>query len=365
MYSHCIFCHSSPGENESIEHFPVGRKLAFDAEKGRLWVVCPSCARWNLTPLEERWEAVEECERTFRGTSIRTSTENVGLAKLPDGTELVRIGRPLRPEFAAWRYGAEFATRQRRSLITGIAFTGVAIGFATFGPASLLVGLPALGVAELWKKSMGDRMGYFETLAAQSRLRDDAGEVMLTGKRVFNRVRLRSGREQGDGRAWALHVRTEISPSQTREPLMVTDPRDHVVSGAAGLRALGVLLANPNAGGAGKGQVMAAVKRIDQARTAEGFLASAEDMARGMGLGYRDVWDMPLELRLAMEMAAHEDAERRALEGELVELERHWREAEELAAIADALPLAPTVEAKLDGLRANDRKEGLTRGQRR
>src|SRR5207237_413052 len=42
--------------------------------------------------------------------------------------------------------------------------------------------------------------------------------------------------------------------------------------------------------------------------------------------------------RLALEMAANEDVERRALEGELAELEAAWREAEEIAAIADALP---------------------------
>src|SRR3712207_5627211 len=136
MYSHCIFCGSGLGANESIEHFPVGQKLAFDAEKGRLWVVCPTCAKWNLTPLEERWEAVEECERRFRGTSIRTSTENVGLAKLPDGTELVRIGRPLRPEFAAWRYGGEFAARQTRAVILGVALAGAIGGIVAFGPRS-------------------------------------------------------------------------------------------------------------------------------------------------------------------------------------------------------------------------------------
>ena len=42
--------------------------------------------------------------------------------------------------------------------------------------------------------------------------------------------------------------------------------------------------------------------------------------------------------RLALEMAANEDVERRALEGELAELEAAWREAEEIAAIADRLP---------------------------
>ena len=63
MYSTCIFCQQSLGRNEAIERFPVGRRLAFDEAKGRLWVVCRKCERWNLTPLEERWEAIEECER--------------------------------------------------------------------------------------------------------------------------------------------------------------------------------------------------------------------------------------------------------------------------------------------------------------
>ena len=58
MYATCLFCNRPLGHNESIEHFPVGRRLAFDAAKGRLWVVCPACERWNLTPLEERWEAI-------------------------------------------------------------------------------------------------------------------------------------------------------------------------------------------------------------------------------------------------------------------------------------------------------------------
>lgn len=40
---------------------------------------------------------------------------------------------------------------------------------------------------------------------------------------------------------------------------------------------------------------------------------------------------------LALEMALHEETERRALEGELVELEVCWREAKEIAQIADAL----------------------------
>jgi len=47
---------------------------------------------------------------------------------------------------------------------------------------------------------------------------------------------------------------------------------------------------------------------------------------------------LPGYASLALEMAAHEETERRALEGELEHLEMAWREAEEIAAIADRLP---------------------------
>src|SRR5215216_5622292 len=98
MYSTCLFCHSKLGANEVIESFPVGRRLAYDEAKGRLWVACMACARWNLTPLEERWEAIEDCERRFRDTRLRASTDNIGLARVKEGLELVRVGKPLRPE---------------------------------------------------------------------------------------------------------------------------------------------------------------------------------------------------------------------------------------------------------------------------
>src|SRR5215212_1461230 len=143
MYSTCLFCHASLGANESIVAFPIGRRLAFDAAKGRLWVVCRKCVRWNLTPLEERWEAIEECERAFSSTRMRVSTDNVGLARLSEGLELVRIGKPQRPELAAWRYGDQFGRRHRKNMIyTGIGAAAVTGYFAT----GTFVG-PMLGIA--------------------------------------------------------------------------------------------------------------------------------------------------------------------------------------------------------------------------
>ena len=50
-------------------------------------------------------------------------------------------------------------------------------------------------------------------------------------------------------------------------------------------------------------------------------------------------------------MAAHEETERRALEGELHLLEEAWQNAEEIAAIADDMFLPQSVDADLERLR--------------
>ena len=91
---------------------PVGRRLAFDVRQGRLWVVCRSCVKWNLVPFETRLEVIDACERIFRATHTRFSTDNIGLAVVADELELVRIGPALRPEFAAWRYGKDLLRRR-------------------------------------------------------------------------------------------------------------------------------------------------------------------------------------------------------------------------------------------------------------
>ena len=65
--------------------------------------------------------------------------------------------------------------------------------------------------------------------------------------------------------------------------------------------------------------------------------------------------DQPLGLgdvrRLALEMALHEEQERRAMEGERAMLEAAWRGAEEVVAIADGLLVDDSVSARLEGLK--------------
>lgn len=134
MYRTCTYCHRDLGTNEIVANFPVGRRLAFDQQKGRLWVVCLRCRRWNLSPLEERWEAIEECERQSRDTPNTYSTDNIGLASLSDGSDLIRVGMPPREEFAAWRYGPILIRRRL------VATAGrLAMGLALWGSAATVL----------------------------------------------------------------------------------------------------------------------------------------------------------------------------------------------------------------------------------
>src|SRR5919108_6687208 len=348
MYHTCLFCHGDLAANESVERFPVGRRLAFDAAKGRLWVVCPRCARWNLTPLEERWEAIEQCERLYRGTRLRGSTDNIGLARLRDGLELVRIGSPLRPEFAAWRYSAKFGRRRRDAQLVagaGAALTvaGGVAGAPILGPvlamgALSIVALPGVTTALAVIPIVG-------TLALRDYLQHDR----IIGRVVGPRKRVLTVRAKHLDYA-ELRVRGDGS-----EPSLML-PHDGGwtdIDGGAALRTLSQLMARANRLGATATQVRDAVDEVEDAGDAATYLARTSTKGgwrstRIMSLlnEYRGLGALRLSPseRLALEMALNEESEYRALEGELAQLEQAWRDAEQIAAIADNLLLPSSVD---------------------
>lgn len=310
-----MFCNRPLGTNEVIECFPVGRRLAFDAAKGRLWVVCQKCERWNLSPLEERWEAVEACERAFRGTRLRVSTENIGLARLPEGLELVRVGSPLRQEFAAWRYGDQFGRRRRRTIALGVGGAALLLGVSAFNPA--IVGGSGMGGYWIWQ--MLDAWAASRT---QTRLRTGDGRIIKLKRDDLPTVRLRTN-DDGSG------LRLAILKGRKQEWFEGDDAE----------RFAGQIVPRINKAGGRKRAVQEAVRAIEDHGHPDAFLV---DVARGDRFrgrrgepGY--VSRMPAPTRLALEMALHEEQERRALEGELWRLERAWAAAEEIAAIADDL----------------------------
>jgi hypothetical protein len=329
MYSTCIFCNQSLGANTVLEEFPVGRRLAFDAAKGRLWVVCRKCERWNLSPLEERWEAIEAAERIYSELRMRVATEHIGLARHPAGLELVRIGRPLRPEFAAWRYGDQFGRRRKRALLVGggaLAALGLVL---TAGVATGVISAGLLG-----------NSGGFINLWTNGRviLRVPTDQGVLKYKRLdVNGSRL----VRDPAGEWVLTMGKR-------------GKRERVFRGEEAVRVAGLVLPKVNASGARSGQVQSAVGEIERAGGPDRFLdvvvTTPEAAGRGAARPERagQLGSLPKPTRLALEMALHEEQERRALEGELKALELAWQAAEEVAGIADDLLLPESVLQRLN-----------------
>ena len=347
MYSTCLFCNRSLGRNRVIETFPVGRRLAFDADRGRLWVVCRRCERWNLSPLEERWEAIEDCERLYRETRLRVSTDNIGLARVGEELELVRIGRPVRGEFAAWRYGDQFGRRRRRAIVYTTAGVG-ALGLLAAG--GLAAGISLGG--GYWGFSQAIQGLNNERTA--SRLRDAQGRQVRVQLKHLERSRFVPA-DTPEG--WELQVR--YTPGWSAG--ISTGPGEvMVVSGPQAVAMAGRLMARANRRGGKKETISQAVRRIESVGHPEAYLREASREAErlraekaGGSAKKREktaagtLAKLPGEIRLAVEMATQEEAERRAMEGELAMLEEAWRQAEEIAGIADNLLVPKSIEQML------------------
>ena len=154
-----------------------------------------------------------------------------------------------------------------------------------------------------------------------------------------------------------------------------------VLTGEAARSIIGRAMVDANARGASSKRVTAAVEVLASAGGSEAYLEKAAWAGRSLGLmpvhrvvsrravarflfplrvglppgslsriGEREVrrelmrdylrTNSPLKSNtplLALEMALHEESERRALQGELAGLEAAWKEAEEIAKIADSL----------------------------
>ncbi len=355
MFSTCYHCTGNLGRNEAFERFPVGSRLAYDARQGRLWVVCRGCGRWNLSPLEERWEAIEVMEARFRDTRLRVSTDQVGLARLREGVDLIRIGEPQRPEMAAWRYGDQFGKRRQRQLLV----TGAVVGSAT----AIIGGVIALGAS----------VGSFAGIYANGQIWDS----LIHGRqsKSIGHVALPDGRlvelKRRHARMSAFVRDSSHAPLQLR---VEHTAGSSIVTGDDAMRIAARLMPTVNRFGGSAKQVQEAVGLLDEAGDPYSVLLNVQRRA-GWVPGH-EVWGkgsfwegknnrkivhkLPGALhtlaprdRLAIEMALHEEQERRAMEGELQLLEQAWREAEEIASIADNMFTPVQIESRLDVLRGN------------
>ncbi len=354
MFTTCIHCTTDLGRNEAFEAFPVGSRLAFDAAKGRLWVVCRACDRWNLSPLEERWEAIEAMERRFRDSRLRVSTDNVGLARLKEGVDLIRIGQPQRPEMAAWRYGDQFGRRRKRQML----ITGTIVGSAV----AVVGGMIAVGA------SVGSFAGVYANggiwdMLVNGRQSVSIGKIALPDGQVVDVQRKHA-------RMSALERGTDGGPLQLR---LESVTGTHLLIGDDAMKAAARLLPTVNRFGGSRVQVQDAVSLLEEIGDPMRVLTSVQQRVGATvgdarwGVAKKDwsgshkrniVKKLPGVLhtlaprdRLALEMALHEESERRAMDGELAALELAWKEAEQIAKIADDMFLPTSIDEQLDKLR--------------
>ena len=379
MYSTCIHCQSALGQNTLIETLPIGRRIAFDASTGRLWVVCQQCARWNLVPFESRWESIEAGEKLFRDSRQRMSTGEIGLAKTREGTELVRIGEPLRPEMAAWRYGSLLSRRRWRYAATTLPI-GVALGFMSQAPLwylqSLrieLVGFLSVNLVALFGlQSLVNAVNHrYVAGKTQSTLALGDQTAYVTRTLAANII-VRPTEENGVT-VWVPIVRRPVESYHPLHRLMMlpTFLRERLGGNRGGVwkarfdaathytqvdaedqpRALRQILPVMHEQGAG-------TRMIEQATT---HLSARGVTASQLLFSGRDTWEKMERVRLcnvskprrlALEMLVHEDSERRWLAGELLDLEHEWRKADAIAEIADGLLRDPAVEAELTRLKS-------------
>jgi hypothetical protein len=360
VYRTCLHCTRDLHSNDVLETLPIGRRVAFDAAQGRLWVICRSCGKWNLVPFDTRLETIDACERIFRDTRTRYSTDNIGLARVSEGLELVRIGAPQRPEFASWRYGAQYRKRRRVNLAMGGAGSA-----ASFVATQYLAHLGS-AASEAFFLSVGVMIpAALLPTFVWSALRGRMQRIVTTIPGVATPVHLEA---TATSTAHLSLVDGEMSVSWNPSWIASFRKQRMEVTGfearLLARRILGVV--NRNVGS--KWEMATAIERMErgnievwlsqlsrrsiawkQSSVLDRFRVGSSEVLRSMDAPKQPIAYGGFEAngfalvslaradRLAIEMWLSEDDEARALGGELALLERQWREAEELAAIADRL----------------------------
>ena len=312
MLTTCLACHRPFPANETLEHFPVGHRIAYDPERGRLWAVCPSCARWTLAPFDARWEALEELERTARDRArLLAETDNIGLLTVDD-IDVIRVGHADLREESWWRFGKEFAVRRKKAKrqvlkgkIVNAAATAVILGIPFWGHTD----------ADRWidrarKKEFGRKVGK-SSLSRCDRCGYELGKFRFED---YGRLGIRTHPE----RPFALALEC---PRCDADQLLTGVPAEHVLRRT---------LAYNNFAGGTEATVKEAVGLVEAYDDTDQLLRRvAEQRIRLSRMTEKGAF--------ALEIALNADVERRMLEMELAELEARWRQEERIAAIADQL----------------------------
>lgn len=297
----CVFCdHDLSG---------ASARPAYDPWLGRLWRVCPRCRRWNVVPLEDRWEALESLERAVRdeGRSV-LSTDHLDLVEAGD-RQVLRVGRAPRPELAGWRYGDLLPAVPGRGLLQRLGNLLRAIPQSPLGYDVSEAGMTAFPtVAGRWLGSpfLEDAPGLTAAflhvpLAPEC---PSCGSPLAIAPWGFHGVRLTL-----DGGAPAVATACGVCGREVAVPAR---------SARAGIR-LGLSVVNDRY--REESVLRAAAGELDRAAGPAGLL-------HRLASGDFTLGEAGLTTRLALGIALDEQWESELLEAE-------WKRAEEIAALVD------------------------------
>jgi hypothetical protein len=331
MFTTCGFCSGALGGDGGASGLGVGRRFSFDPWKSRAWVICQRCGRWNLTPFDERIDTISALDRMAAAGRVAATTEQVALIRVGE-YDVVRVGQPPRVEMATWRYGERMKARRKEQMKVVVPVAVVIVGL------SVAINAAAGG-------SMGAFMGQIPGLS----------QSIYTGIVGYRKVPIESPICARCGKIMVLrarHVkdaRLQHTTSADLALLLICPSCKGLgaqIEGADAETALrsGLTYVNLRRAKKLKKRATEAAQQVDLSGGPEAYLVrEAKREAK--------VSDYKGAEALALEMAVDEQAE-------LHELERQWRDAEEIAGIADNLLVDPTIEAELRHLKEGDQPNG-------
>lgn len=297
----CLFCDRELGPRS---------RPAFDPWLGRLWRVCEHCRRWNVIPLENRWETLESLERAARdrGRAV-LRTEHLDLVDT-GRQQLIRVGRAPRPELAGWRYGDVLPATERRGLLAWLRRAILGMPTTPFGYGAGYGHLMADTDAQHQRWFASPFLDDSPTLTAAflhvplAEECPSCGGPLALAPWSFQSVRLTSDRGAPVVMAACGVCGDDVSVS---------------VRAARGALRLGLSIVNRRFRATELAE--SAAIQVDRSEGPQGLVTSLARSELALG-------ELSVGSRLGLGMALDEQSEAELLEAE-------WREAEELAAIVD------------------------------
>jgi hypothetical protein len=331
MFASCGFCSGALGGDGGASGLGVGRKFAFDPWKSRAWVICQRCGRWNLTPFDERIDTINALDRMAASGRVAATTEQVALIRVGP-LDVVRVGKPPRVEMATWRYGERLKAREkeRMKVVVPVAIVVVGLSVAVNAVAGGSMGafmgqIPGLANG-IYTGIVGNRR-----IAIEPPICARCGNVMVLRSR-----HVRDARLQHSAHADVALLLTCRSCKGEGALLEGADAETALRSGLTYLNLRGTKKL--------KKKASEAATQVDAYGGPEAFLARQAQREVKVS-AYKGAE------ALALEMAVDEQVELR-------EIERQWRDAEEIADIADNLLVDPAVEDALRRLKQGDQPNG-------